>query len=224
MTSHLRLERGRRLATTLGAPLSAAALALGAAACGGSSAGLPAPGHGSPAAAVSGFIQGLQHGDAATACSYAAPNEQSACNSQFNGNFKVTESGLGVGNTFTDGNQAVVVLEANNFCFGAGSAPTTTVCFSNSDPNKELPTSNAQFATALGQAFNGAANPLAAAVDVNGSWYAELAAGGAAAGATGTTGATGATGITGPTGATGTTGATGATGTTGTTGAGNTGT
>jgi hypothetical protein len=193
-------------------PVVLGALVFGAAACSSSpSSNTPAAGHGSPAAAVVGFLQGLANNNVASACSYAAPNEQSQCNAGFAKGVSVTQSGFGTGNTFTDGNQALVVLVASSYCIGAGSAPTTTTCFSNSDPNKDLPSSAAGFQSALNVAFGSSVSPLAAAVQVNGQWYAEFAAGGGGAGTTGATGVTGPAGNTGGT-TTSVAGSTGGTG------------
>jgi hypothetical protein len=117
-----------------------------------------------------------------------------------------------LGNTFTDGNQALVVLVAKQLCLTVKVTTTTTTCLSNDNPSEDLPTSDSGFQSALQIAFNSSTAALTACVQVAGEWYVELTAGGGA-----NTGATG----TGPTG-TGVTG-TGTTGT-GTTGTGTTGT
>jgi hypothetical protein len=202
--------------------LAAAALAVAAAACGSSSSGggSSTSGASSPADAITSFVQGFENG-ATTGCNFAAPNQQSECKSVAP---SITASGFSVGNTFTDGDQAIVVLLASKFCSGTGSSTTTTVCYSNSDSSKGLPSSDADFASALSALFGDSTSPDAACVQVDGSWYVELAPGGGAASSTGATGATGgATGTTGGTTSTTTAGATGATGT-GATGTGATGT
>jgi len=192
--------------------LAVAALALGAAACSSSSSGgLGTAGTGSPSAALSGFIGGLVNSNPATACTFVAPNQQSECNKGF-ANASLKTSGLGLGNTFTDGSQAIQVVTASSFCLGVGAAPTTTTCLSNSNKNAGLPSSDAGFAAALATTFSSSSSPDTACVDINGAWYVELAPGGGPATST-STGATGATGPTGgsttsstPAGATGPTG------------------
>jgi hypothetical protein len=226
--------RSRRWA--LVSPGRAAAVALGglalvASACS-SSGGLPASGTGSPAAAASGFVQALENHDSSTACSFVVPDQQATCKTDFSSAVSSFTS-PGIGNTFTDSDQALVAMTATKACLGT--TPASTVCNANSNANQGLPTSDAGFASAYQAALGSSTQLTLACEQVDGQWYVNL---GLTGGATGTTGATttstpGTTGATGNTGTTtttpGTTGATGNTGTTtttpGTTGAtGNTGT
>lgn len=203
------------------APAGVALLAVGAAACGGGS-GLPAGGTGSPGAAASGFVQNIANGNISAACGFVVPDQQNTCRTGFNG-AKITMSGAKLGNTYTVGNEALVVLIFSKVC--AIPPGSTSTCTSNSDANAGLPSSNAGFASAMHNAFTSPTETDVPCAKVNGQWYVELSPIPGSAGATGTTGSStvpGSTGATGPTGSTttpGTTGATGATGVTGATGA-----
>lgn len=180
------------------------------AACGGS-AGLPSPGHGSPAAAASGFVQGLSQGNGTGACAYVVPDQESACTAALPSSHFTFES-PGIGNTKTVGDQALVSIISTKACISQTSS--TTNCVSNSNPNQGLPSSDSGFASAY-SAAQGTSDALTLPMqNVNGQWYVNL---GLPTGNTGTTGATGTTGTGSTTGTTGTTGTTtGATGTTGT--------
>jgi collagen type VII alpha len=220
-----RHARSRRCA--LRRPGRAAAVALGAVAlvataCGGG--GLPAGGTGSPSAAASGFVQGLESHNPTTACSFVAPDQQSTCRAGL-GSSVASFTGVGIGNTFTDGNQALVALTATKACVGA--SPSSTVCNSNSNANQGLPSSDSGFASAYQAALGSSTQLTLACERVSGQWYVDLGLTGAT-GTTGTstststpTGATGGTGGTGNTGGGSTTvpGATGGSGATGNTGA-----
>jgi hypothetical protein len=196
-------------------------LAIGAAACGGSSGsgGLPSAGTGSPAAAVSGFIGNIGT-DISTACGYVAPDQQSTCNTAFS-KATFTVANPGIGNTYTDGSQAIVVVLTTQACGGV--TGSTTVCSSNSNKNEGLPSSDADFQSALSNAFNSTTDTDIGCAEIDGSWYVLLQPETAPAN-TGTTGASTTSGPTGTTGAsttsgpTGTTGASTTSGPTGTTG------
>lgn len=208
---------------SIGAFVAVAGLALAAAACG-SSSGLPSAGNGSPSAAVSGFLQGLSSSTPQSACNYVVPAQNSGCVNEFTG-ARIQLSGLGIGNTFTNGTQALVTVTASRACLGVGpgaavGATTTTVCFGNSNKNAGLPANSAGFPAAYQASFN-TASPVVACAELNGQWFVALGpiSGTGVSGASGATSSTaagsGATGTgSGSTGATGPTGSTGGSGTT----------
>lgn len=218
------LRRSRFRLRGIPGAAAVAGLALLLASCSSSGGTSPSASHGSPAGAISGYLLALSNSHNSSACGWVAPNEQSACQSLI-ADISVHQSGFTIGNTYTDGNQALVAVIANNFCITESSTTTSEACHSNSDKSAGLPSSNAGFASAYSDSFSNNASPDAAAVEVDGQWYAALGpdAGGSTTGTTGTTGSstTGATGSL-PTGTTGT--STTGTGTTGTTGTSTTGT
>jgi hypothetical protein len=197
---------------TRGAPgwaLAAVLLLAPAAAC---SSGSTAAnnGSGTPAEAARGFVDALLGGNPSAACDYVLPTQIPVCQANI-ADVHFTASAVGVGNTFTDGTQAVVDVEETRVCVKVVHT-ATTVCGANNDPNAGLPTSDAQFASVYNQAVNGGQAALIACTQVNGEWYVDTGA----ATTTGTTGpsGTGAGGTgSGSTGAGGTgAGGTGATG------------
>jgi hypothetical protein len=185
-------RRRLRLPWTRPAAIAVVVLAIAAAACGSSSSSLPAAGTASPAAAASGFYQNFVRGNISSACDYAEPSEQSRCNSVFSSNrFTATVSNLDIGQTFTDGNQALVVFTFTQSCGSSGSSSATTCSPGNSNPSAGLPSLQTALSSSSG-------NDVVACVDVGGLWYVEFAAGGGTGASTGATGAgTGSTGTTG---------------------------
>jgi hypothetical protein len=181
-------------------------LAVTAAACSSNTSQAPNNGSGTPADAAGGYVDALLGSDPSAACDYVLPASIPACQSNIVA-VHFTANGQRLGNSYTDGTQAVVVVEETSVCVQIVHV-STTVCGSNGDPNAGLPATDADFASIYQQALNGGQAALIACTQVNGLWYVDTGA------ATGTTGATGSgatgSGATG-TGATGT-GATGATG------------
>lgn len=181
----------------LGANSSSSSTATTAASTGSSgtsgTSGTPGPvGSSNPAAAASGFITAFAAGNHSAACGYVEPADTSICR-KFLAQATFTVSGFGIGNTATNGDQALVSLLATQACAGNGSGgPTTTTnCFSNSDKNAGLPASNADFAAEYAKAFNGQQDPAIPCVQINGGWYVALVPSGSPSPGSGLSGTTG---------------------------------
>lgn len=180
--------------------VAAGSMAMLAAACS-SSSSQPTTGHGSPAQAAAGFIEGLTSSTPSNACNFVQPKFQTTCKSLI-GTVKFTASGFAVGNTFTasGGTRALVTVLVSNACVSTTNAPTTSTCISNSNVNADLPSSDAGFNAAFNATFNTQIGKTVACENVGGSWYVAFQA----SGGIGTSGATGTTGQPGGTGQTGT--------------------
>ena len=113
------------------------------------------------------FIAALQTPDPSTFCAtYAVSDQVSSCKSDLS-QAGATAKGLAVGNVQIEGNQAVVNI-TGTFCQGAQ-------CASNSDPNAAMSDGTSfsdAFATANDPNSANASPFSAAAVLVNGRWYA----------------------------------------------------
>jgi len=107
------------------------------------------PGHGTPASALAGWVDGAVAGRAGAACNYALPSQQTAC----------------PGVTYVLGTQALVAL--------LGTICTDGDCRSNSDRRLGLPADDAGFATAYQTAVS--TDILTDACQkVGGLWYVDL--------------------------------------------------
>lgn len=152
-------------------------VAIAAASCSSSSGGLPTAGFGSPSAATSGFIQGLQSGTPQNACTYVDPTDRANCVAAFTG-AKDSLSNVSLGNGTTQAPEALVAV-TGNVCVGLGpqaiaaGAPSTTTCFNNSDKNLGLPSSPAGFAAAFDSALT-STKAVVACAEVNGQWFVTL--------------------------------------------------
>lgn len=121
---------------------------------------LPAPGHGSPQAAVAGFSAGTKAHDLSVACQYVVPMSQSQCVKQTS--LSATGS-LSLGHTTIQGDQAIVTLVTAHYCVQGS-------CHSNSNAMAGQPTGSTSFNEAFQKAAStgGAGQPCQR---VNGLWY-----------------------------------------------------
>jgi hypothetical protein len=136
-----------------------------------------APGHGSPGAAVQGYITALNNKDAAGVCGYIEPSEQSACTSgltQLPKNQLPYAKNAALGYIVTHGTQALVGI-TGSLC-SPGSTPE---CSTNTDP-AAIFSSAKPFATLWSQALaannntSSSAYSLAACIEVSGQWYVDI--------------------------------------------------
>jgi hypothetical protein len=123
-----------------------------------------APGYGSPEAAVAGFFTGIAQNQSSITCSYVDPSGQAACPDALNST-AVSVGHWSIGKSFVLGDQALVVVVADKYC-------VALQCGSNSNPSKDLPHDNADFARAYtASADSGVSNPTVQCIQVNGQWY-----------------------------------------------------
>jgi hypothetical protein len=155
-------------------------LALAAGACGGggsSSPGSapPAAGYASPAAAAVGFLDAISQGNGQGACAYVEPAQVAGCRQVISA-VSATITGLRIGQTTTNGNQALVTVLGKICVKTAGN----NSCSQNVNPKAGQPTSgSAAFSTAYKAAMNSssvAADPAAPMTSVGGRWYANFGA------------------------------------------------
>ena len=148
--------------TPLWAALAAAgALTLASCGNGGSSGSTPAPGHGSPQAAVMGLIRGLAAHDTNAACGYFVPAEQSLCRGT---QLPSTTGSVTIGHTAVSGDKALVVVMSPKYCI-------QNQCLSNTNPSKGLPTGATTFDAAYSATQNNQSDPTTPCQRVNGKWY-----------------------------------------------------
>ena len=130
------------------------------------------PGHGSPSAAVIGFLTDLKAGGDSW-CSYIDPSDQKTCQEgsqevdiKLNGNFSI-------GNNVVQGEQALVAVTGNLCLSESGDVTTpTTECEGNSDPNAGLPPKAGTFSQAYSTAVNSSnEDTTVPCIEVNGNWY-----------------------------------------------------
>jgi hypothetical protein len=132
-----------------------------------------APGHGSPGAAVLGYVRSLSNKDPDGACGYAAPSEQSACTSSLT---QAPKDQLpyfhneAIAYVVTHGTQALVGI-TGSLC-SPGSTPE---CVTNTDPAAVF-SSGKSFASLWSQAQAASSSSsnsysLAPCVEVSGKWY-----------------------------------------------------
>lgn len=121
------------------------------------------PGHGSPAAAFTGFFDAAAAGDVAALCSYVAPGQQARCPAAFGG-VTIGPQGapLRLGQTFTVGTRALVVP--------LGTICTAGSCTTNADPRLGLPASDAGFDAAYTAATTTDISTVPCEQD-GGQWY-----------------------------------------------------
>jgi hypothetical protein len=160
----------------------------------------PTPGHGSPEAAVQGYISDILASNYAASCVYVDPSWQSTCEA-FSGDEGATTGTFAIQSEITQGTAALVSVTGQECQAGSQ-------CASNANPTAGMPSSSAGFAIAYTAAVNAISpNSLKVSfspvpcIDINGSWYINLGSG--SSGSTGSTGTTGTTGS-GSTGNTGT--------------------
>lgn len=172
--------------TRLGRVGAVVALAILAAACSSSpaathtttgSTGIPAPptgGHASPSEAATGFIVAVLSTHRANACDYVVPSQLSSCEPAIAA-IHVTADRYSLGDTSTDGDQALVVLLATNLCIEAVILHGKS-CHSNTDPERGLPASKASFAAAYRASLDSTKTGLSTIPCqlVAGKWYVEL--------------------------------------------------
>jgi hypothetical protein len=127
--------------------------------------GTVAPGYDSPQAAVAGYLAGHRSNDAKKACAYVAPPQTGFCNFLAGGP-KESLSAWRLGNAAVRGNEAIVVVMSDAWCFNK-------LCFHNNDPNNGLPKHARGFETAFDKTSNSL--PAVSVVRVNGKWYVALA-------------------------------------------------
>lgn len=138
-------------------------LVVAAASCGssGSSGSTPAPGHGSPQAAVMGLIRALASHDTTAACDYFVPAEQSACRGA---QLPAGTGTVTIGHTVVNGDRALVVVMSAKYCVG-------NQCLSNNDASKGLPSGSTTFDQAYQATQNNQNDPTTPCQRVNGKWY-----------------------------------------------------
>lgn len=148
-------------------------------------------GSATPKEAASRWWYALAKGDNSEACGYVLPSQRANCSSAFqHGGAGITDPG--VGNAFVDGTQALVAVLTKSACFAYGTGTTTTMCFSNSNPDGGLPASDAGFAAAQ-QNASSIEGTLVECGELDGLWFVELETPGS--GTTGVSGPSGATGV-----------------------------
>jgi hypothetical protein len=140
----------------------------------GSGGGSVAPGHGSPKAAVEGFITDLELGNGSTAwCSYMDPADQQDCQ-EGAAEADITVTGrFGLGNQVIDGTEALVVL-TGDVCTHSAESATTTSCVSNNNPNDGLPPGAGTFSEAYANAVSSSGTTTAPCIEIDGQWYINI--------------------------------------------------
>jgi hypothetical protein len=147
----------------------------GGATVSGNGGGTVAPGHGSPKAAVQGFITDLELGNGSTAwCDYIDPPDQQDCQ-EAAGDANITITGsFSLGNQVIDGTEALVAITGSVCAHSEEDSTTTISCDSNNDPNKGLPPGAGTFSAAYATASGSNGTTTAACIEVNGSWYINI--------------------------------------------------
>lgn len=128
---------------------------------GGSSGSTPAPGHGSPAAAVMGLIRALSAHNMTAACGYFIPSAQSQCSGA---QLPPATGSVTIGHTAVNGDRALVVVMSSKFCL-------QNQCLKNSDPNKGLPGGSTTFDQAYTESQQSNNDPTTPCQRVDGKWY-----------------------------------------------------
>jgi hypothetical protein len=134
----------------------------------------PAPGYGTPGAAVMGFFTEYAAGKN-TACSYVISTDFLSCDEAISEtDTKATIAGFGIGETTVEGNEALVTV-VGSLCVSQGAAKN---CRHNTDPSvgqprtRSLKDFDALFSKAgLGRPINSSALPCE---NISGKWYFSL--------------------------------------------------
>ncbi len=146
---------------------------IGLAGCGSSGARPPAAGHGSPAAATVGFLQGATANRGAEACSYVAPAQNSVCAVAFSsGTSTISVQNLHVGVTTISGTRALVTALGTLCTTSSGK-----VCFDSTDNTAGQPATKDSFDEAYSAVESGSSpdnDPAIPCTQVNGRWYVDL--------------------------------------------------
>lgn len=127
---------------------------------------LQAPGFGSPASAVSGFIGSMWSDKPTLACKYDPPGDSGACTLALSlmgayGSYTGTWS---IGNSVVSGSQAIVDVEYYNGCLGSAD------CLNNDNPNAGLPAAGQSFSAAYQRALT-SSGYATDCVRLDGRWY-----------------------------------------------------
>jgi hypothetical protein len=160
-----------RLLATLG---GAGAMTL-AVACGGTAPGtsFPSSGHGSPQAAVIGFLMAASAGHAAQACGFVLAADVSDCSGGLAA-AGLSAHGVRAGAVAVQGDQALVTV-VGKVCANGDDGPT---CSTNDDPAAGQPTGPgaAAFAAAYQQALSGTGpgDPAIPCARSGSGWYVNL--------------------------------------------------
>ncbi len=141
----------------------------------GNGGGSVSPGHGSPKAAVEGFITDLELGNGSTAwCDYIDPADQQDCQEgAAEANITVTGT-FAVGNQVIDGTEALVAITGDVCAHSEEDSTTTISCSSNNDPNKGLPPGAGTFSEAYATASGSNGTTTAPCIEIEGSWYINI--------------------------------------------------
>ncbi|GAC1366416.1 MAG: hypothetical protein NVSMB32_10700 [Actinomycetota bacterium] len=124
-----------------------------------------APGNGSPAAAVAGFLDALVGAHPAAACAYVVPSQQAACPGVVTPlGVSIDGDPIRIGETYVLGTQALVV-PLGTICVGQ--------CQTNTNPRLGLPANDAGFADAY-KAATDTDILTTACQQVAGKWYVFL--------------------------------------------------
>jgi len=157
----------------VGLALAVAALATAAGCSSGSGVLGVSAGHGSPKAAVEGFLEGLDSSTANSSwCAYVDPSDQADCRQAISsGDRFVLSHSLAFGNQVIQGDEALVVLIGNACLKIDAESTSTSECASNSDQNAGLPTGAQSFSEAYSNAQSANTFATAACIEVDGLWY-----------------------------------------------------
>jgi hypothetical protein len=144
------------------------------------------PGHGSPKAALDGFLTDLESSSTNDAwCDYIDPTGQSECRQALGegADFHVTGT-FAFGNQVIEGDEALVVITGNACLKIEDDSTTSTNCGGNTDQNAGLPSGAQSFSQAYSNALGSSSFATAACIEVNGQWYVNSQIGGGSASAT----------------------------------------
>lgn len=140
----------------------------------------PTAGHGSPAAATVGFLQGATANKGAEACSYVPPGQTSVCTSAFSsGTSTISVQNLHIGATTTSGDRALVTALGTLCTTSSGK-----VCFDSTDKTAGQPATKDSFDEAYSAVESGSSqnnDPAIPCTQINGQWYVDLGESSAAA-------------------------------------------
>lgn len=164
----MRSNRSLRALLSLAATVGAAGLA----ACGSGSAKPADLGHGSPAAAATGFLEEASAAKTAEACTYVLPTQISECTQALAAGRALSVRNLHTGAVSVVGDRALVTAMGTLCTYRA-----SKICFSNSDANKGQPTALVTFSEAYTAVESGSSaknDPAVPCAMVGGQWYVDL--------------------------------------------------